>query len=266
MEIRTLALTLLGISVLRADPAALVTKTYALDERAVYTIAVHREAPTTCLFPGTLGALEGAGVSARLEDDPAVLLAYQAGTNFFSVRALRDNAQAALNVVFRGRAYVLDLTAAEAPDRTVRFVERAGPESDAGKLDELLQRAKAHARQRAQQPGVLLQIERATPGTRTDYRDFSVTVEEVFRFDAEDVIVCRLRFDNAASQPLFYDARSLALRVGKTVLPVTRVDATGHVPPHASAETYVVVNGGADGNRAHLSVHETYQVLVTRVP
>lgn len=266
MEIRILALILTGITALPAAPSAPVTKTYALDERVVYTIAVHREAPTTCLFPGTLGALEGAGVSARVEDEPAVLLAYQAGTNFFSVRALRENAQAALNVVFRGKAYVLDLTAAETPDRTVRFVERAEPESEPGKLDELLQRAKVHARQRAQQPGVLAQIERATPGTRTDYRGFSVTVEEVFRFDAEDVIVCRLRFDNAAAQPLFYDVRSLALRVGKFVLPAARVDATGHVPPHASAEAYLIVNGGADGHRAHLSVHETYQVLVARMP
>jgi hypothetical protein len=48
-------------------------------------------------------------LSTKTDDGAAVLLFYQPGTGFLSVRALRDDATGALNVVFRGQVFVLKL-------------------------------------------------------------------------------------------------------------------------------------------------------------
>jgi hypothetical protein len=59
-----------------------------------------REEPTTCVFPDALKALVGAGVSTKIEDNPAVLLSHEAGHGIFSVRALRTKRRGALNISF----------------------------------------------------------------------------------------------------------------------------------------------------------------------
>ena len=106
MDLRRLTLTLLGIAVTTALRGAAI-QTYPLDERLVYTVRIARDEPTTCLFPAALTALEGGNVSAQAADTPPVLLSFQPGAAFFSVRALRDDAKAAINVVFRGKVFVL---------------------------------------------------------------------------------------------------------------------------------------------------------------
>ena len=65
---------------------------WPLDDRAAYAVRLSPDAPTTIAFPGAVTALEGANVSARAEDNPAVLLSHQPGANFFSLRALRPAA------------------------------------------------------------------------------------------------------------------------------------------------------------------------------
>lgn len=244
-------------------------RAYPLDERTVYTIRIGRDAPTTCVFPDAPTALEGAGVSTKTDDGAAVLLSHQPGTGFFSVRALRDDATGALNVVFRGQVFVLSFAVGGEPDRVVRFldvplagaVSPAKPQSTE-QLRLLVARARQWTRLAAQFPALASAVEHAEPGTVTRYPMFSVTLAEVFRFEAEDTLVFRLRLINDGDTPVVYDSAQLAVRAGREIYPASWVDASGAIPPHGTAEAYLTVTGAPGGGRANLSVRERFTVLV----
>lgn len=266
MELRRF--TLIAFSFLAAAAHGAV-RAYPLDERTVYSIRIGRDAPTTCVFPDAPTALEGAGVSTKTDDGAAVLLSHQPGTDFFSVRALRDDAAGALNVVFHGKVFVLSFATGGEPDRVVRFLDvpLAGA-SSAPKPQpaEQLQRLVAHARQWArlatQFPALASTVEHAEPGTTTRYPMFTVALAEVFRFEAEDTLVFRLRFSNEGDAPVHYDTTQLAVRAGTEIYPASFVDASGAIPPRGSTEAYFAVTGAPGGGRANLSVRERFTLIV----
>lgn len=266
MELRRFPLiACVGLILASALHAAI--RAYPLDERSVVGIRISRDEPTTCLFPGPLTALEGAGVAAKVEDAPAVLLSYQAGAAFFSVRALRENASGALNVVFRGKIYALSFVSGGETDRTVTFLDEplAGanrPPLEVSAIRALLERAKQREKILAQYPALVPAIAYAEPGSVTPYPTFTVTVEEVSRFDVEDVLVFRLRLANPGDTAVRYDRQKLAVRVGAEVFPAALTDASGAIPPKSATSIYLAITGTPSGGRANLSVRETFSVLV----
>lgn len=244
-------------------------RAYPLDDRTVYTVRIGRDAPTTCVFPGALTALEGANVSAKAEDSPAVLLSHQPGAEHFSLRALKADAGGALNVVFRGHVYVLSFAVDAEPDRVVNFLDQPLTGGDRAKakpspeiLRGLLERARQHARIAAQFPALASTIERSEPGTVTHYRGFSATISEVFRFEAEDALVFHARLENRGAAAIGYDADVLAVRVGADVHVAALTEASGAIPPNAVTQVWFVITGGIHGGRANLSVRETFSLIV----
>jgi hypothetical protein len=272
MEIRRLAVILACFAgPLGADD--LVIKRHPLDELVPYVIRVSREEPTTCLFPGPLTALEGANVSTAATDTPPVLLSYQPGASFFSVRALKEDANAALNVIFRGKAYALTFQAAVRADRTVSFQEEpvVTPASPATPLTpeavrSLLDRAKRHELLAKQHPLLTRTVERATPGTVTLYPGFTVTVHEVFRYGPEDALVFHATVRNTRGQPVHFDPSGVAVRVGATVRSAALTEADGVVPTEGEATLWFVITGDGQGGRANLSVHNSFFVIVPTLP
>jgi len=253
--------------------AAPLVKQFPLDERTVYQIPIAVDAPTTLMFPSAPTAIEGANVSASPETPAPVLLAHTPGRTFFSVRALEPNARAAVNVVWKNKTYVLRFAVAPESFGSVTFYEdeiagrrtgshrRVTPEV----LLSLLDRAKSHALIEAQYPEAAQQIEHTAPGSVTHYRDFRVTVEEVFRFDPEDTLVFRVRFDNAGESEVIYQPQRLAVRVGQIVYYASISDASGIVPPKASTTGFFAISGTPRGGRANLSIKNLFSVIVPRV-
>jgi hypothetical protein len=244
-------------------------RTYPLDERMAYSIRVSREEPTTCLFPGALTALESANLSLKPEDAPPVLLSYQPGTSFFSVRALRADATAAVNVVYRGRVYVFTFRTAPEADRAVSFFESTPATAAVATptvARSLLDRAKNHALLAAQYPALTQAVERVEPRSLTRYPHFTVILEEVFRFDAEDTLVFRARAENPGTAPIRFDAEDLAVRVGPEIYPALLADTTGEIPSRGQTTLWFAVAGAPQGGRANLSVQNAFSVLVTGRP
>lgn len=253
--------------------AAPAVKQFPLDERTVYEIPISPDAPTTLMFPSALTAIEAAHVSADPATPAPVLLAYTPGRTFFSVRALEPDARAAVNVVWKNKTYVLRFAVGAEAYGSVTFYEdelagrsaalqrRVTPEV----LFALLDRAKSHAIIVQQYPEATQQIERATPGSVSYYRDFRVTVEEVFRFDTEDTLVFRLRFENTGDSEVIYLPQRLAVRVGANVYYASIADASGIVPPKAATTGYFAITGTPRGGRANLSVKNHFSIIVPRV-
>ena len=253
--------------------AAQAVRQFPLDERTVYEIPISMDAPTTLMFPSALTAIEGANVSVNLESPAPVLLAYTPGRTFFSVRALELAAKAAVNVVWKNKTYVLHFAIGAEPVGSVTFYEddlagrsaalrrRVTPETLLGLLD----RAKSYALIAGQYPEAAQQIEHATPGNVTYYRDFRVTVEEVFRFDPEDTLVFRLRFENTGESEVIYQPQRLAVRVGQNIYYASIADASGIVPPKAVTTGFFAITGTPRGGRANLSIKNQFIIIVPRV-
>lgn len=275
MDLRRVTLTLLAVAI--AGAATLhgaAIQTYPLDERIAYTVRIARDEPTTCLFPAALTALEGGNVSPQAADAPPVLLSYQPGAAFFSVRALRGDAKAAINVVYRGKVYVLTFEASDVADRAVSFIEEAVASPSRGAnatttpsvLASLIERAKRHDFIARQYPALTQTVQRHSPGSVTRYPGFTVTIADVFRFDAEDVLVFRAEIANAGDAALRFDPSGIAARVGPNIYPTALAEASGEVPARGKATVWFALRGNPDGSRANLSVHNTFFVLVPRVP
>ena len=254
-----------------ADSAAAI-RHFPLNERAVYQVMIARDVPTTVAFPSALTAIEGANVTTSADAPAPVLLAYTPGQPFFSVRALEIGAKGAVNVVWKQRTFVLRFAEGAEPSGSVVFDEEPKPErrrvtvkrSSPETLLALLDRAKAHALVSAPTdaaPGV----EHAAPGHVCHYRDFRVIVGEVFRFEAEDTLIFKLRFENDALAPLCYQPQRLAARVGLNVYYPSIVDASGLVPPRSSTTVWLAITGDAAGGRAHLSLKNSFSIVVSRV-
>lgn len=240
-------------------------RAYPLDERSVYTVRLNQGEPTTCVFPGPIRALIGANVSEKPDDNPGVLLAHEPGTEYFSLRLRKEDAVAALNILFRGRVYALRLTAAAEPDRAVVFLDQPLAGGSAQRLSPemlrgLLERAKYEERRAP--AGRASSLERAEPGARTPYRGFVATIESITCFEAEDVLVFRVRLENATDAPIRYDASGLAVRLDREFFPAALVDASGAVPPQGAALVYLVIAGAPGGGRANLPVQAEYAVIV----
>src|SRR6202011_5490171 len=109
----------------------------------------------------------------------------------------------------------------ELAGRSAALQRRVTPEVLLGLLD----RAKSYALIAGQYPEAAQQIERATPESISYYRDFRATVEEVFRFDPEDTLVFRVRFENTGEAEVIYQPQRLAVRVGTNVYYASIVDA-----------------------------------------
>jgi hypothetical protein len=244
-------------------PAAEI-RSYPLDERSVYTIRVSLTEPTTCVFPGPLKAVVGANVSTKADENPGVLLSHEQGTEYFSLRALKEGATGALNLVYRGKVYALVFVTAAEPDRAVVFLDQpaagATLPSAPPDLPALLERAKQHERQPV--AGMTSTVASASPRSTTAYRAFTATIEAIVRFEAEDVLVFRVRLENSLGVPVPYDPTGLAIRLGREFFPAALTDASGAIPPKGSSVIHLVIAGAQGGGRANLSVRESFSVIV----
>lgn len=242
-------------------------RTFPLDERSLYTIHLSKEEPTTCVFPAPLKAIVGANVSTKPEDNPGILLSHEPGTEYFSLRLLKDGAGGALNIVFRGKVYALALVTALAPDRAVAFLDQplAGGKEHKPLMSELqglVERAKQLDRAEPASAGMASALEHARPGTTTHYRAFTATVESIVRFEAEDTLVFRIRLETTRDVPVHYDPQAIAIRLGREIFPAAFAEASGAIPANGSSVVYLAISGAPGGGRANLPVRETFSVIV----
>jgi hypothetical protein len=245
-------------------PAAEI-RCYPLDERSVYTIRVSDQEPTTCVFPAGLRALVGANVSTKAEEQPGILLSHQEGAEYFSVRALQAGAKGALNVILRGKVYALAFVGATEPDRAVVFLDQplegtaAVPPTE--RLRGLVDRAKQELRG-AREPGVTSKVEVFRPATRTAYRDFEAVVDAIVRFEAEDVLVLRVRLESRSERPVAYAPEGLAVRLDREIFPAALAEGSGGVPARGVSVAFIALAGTPGGGRANFSGRETFNVIV----
>jgi hypothetical protein len=118
------------------------------------------------------------------------------------------------------------------------------PDARPERLRALIERAKFFAVQSAQFPALAEAVERAAPASTTEYRGFTATLDEVFRWDADDVLVFHARLENRGDRTVTYDAEHLGARLGRAAWAACAADASGAIPPHATAHVYFAIKTG----------------------
>ena len=271
-------------------------KTYVLDDENVFVIRVPQpnKGVTTISFPAALTALQGSNVSAVPHPEARFLIDYSAGSNFFSLIST-GRGETNLNVIYKGKTYVLDLVPADKPDYAVNFVHdtvhavngHSQTTIPTSVLIGLLDKAKALPLLAQNEPDIMSQVEVATPLRVMYYKGFRVQINKVYRFESEDTLVFSLTLINDTGDDIYYLSNNFAVRVGDRVFTQSLSEASGLIPagrivrdPNGkpqvdfsghpviqptSTNAYFEITGDDKGNRNNLRADNPWNVLVSRI-
>lgn len=270
-SLASLSLLALGITGVVAEPI----RSLFLDDRVVVTVPVATNRVTTLSFPGPVAAIDAAGVTTDPKVPGDFQLAHTRGTSFLSVRAVARGARGNLNIRWDQRTWVFELQESDQPvlalnlrdPATDASVPAVAPRLSGTRLLALLDKAQAYPILKDQHPGSVAGVEcRTFPGITnvTDFGDFDIRLDEVFRFNPEDTLVFHVRVRNRSSQPLHYRPDSFMVRAGDRLYPQSISDASGSVPPTNEVGVAFAVTGTPDGGRNELSLRNEFAILVTR--
>jgi hypothetical protein len=265
---------LAGTVAFAAPPEAIQRVT--LDERVVVTVPVSTNRVTTISFPGPIAAIDAVGVTADGKTPGNFQLAHTKGSSFVSVRALARKAATNLNIRWNKRTYVFELIEGDAPvlalnleDRAATEIVQPAPQVTPTRLLSLLDKAKTFPLLKKQQPDAVAGAEARAFGDEpqiTDFNDFEIRIEEVFRFNPEDTLVFHVTLRNKSDREIRYLPESFCVRVGNRLYYQSVSDAPGLLPPHAASMIYFAITGTPDGGRNELSLKNEFSVLVSRLP
>lgn len=99
----------------------------------------------------------------------------------------------------------------------------------------------------------------------SDFTEFEVRVAEVFRFEAQDTLVFRVRLRNKTEALIQYRPDGFSIRAGAAVYGQSLSDASGEIPGGGEAEAFFAVTGTASGGRNDLAIKNEFTVLVERI-
>jgi hypothetical protein len=247
-----------------------------LDERVVVTVPVATNRVTTISLPGPIAAIDAVGVTADGKTPGQFQLAHTKGSSFVSVRALARKAATNLNIRWNKRTYVFELVESDTPILALNLEDRStlaestqpAPQVTPARLLALLDKAKAFPLLKKQHPEAVADAEARTFGDQpqiTDFNDYEIRVEEVFRFNAEDTLVFHVTLRSKSDHPIRYLPESFTVRVGSRLYHQSISDAPGILPPRSASTVYFAITGTPDGGRNELSLKNEFTVLVSRL-
>lgn len=253
----------------QADAQILVTNV-PLDAELPLEVPVAIENVTTISFPAAIQAIDAAGITTDGREPGLFQLAYIPLNSFFSVRALIPGGVANVNVRSAQKTYVLVLKESKMPWLAVNLGQRppvtpvspAAPALSTTQLLGLLDVARNYPALKKHHPQLVADVTVAQPRSVTDYPDFVVKLEEVFRFDAADALAFHLTLKSKVQREVRYRSGSWQVRVGDHLFPQFIADGNGILPALGEETVWFLIQGTPDGQRSSLSVHNTFVILV----
>ena len=183
------------------------------------------------------------------------VLSFTPGNFYFTVRALKRDAEDHLTVIFNRKAYVLHLAASEKPFYSVTFFQGGNTRAAARpvvpeRLLSLLDKAKAYPLFQKDHPDALAGVLHAAPNATNYYDNFRVVARDVWRFEEEDTLIFRIDLENTSDRTIYYKPQDLAIRLEDRIYtrgPQPKPDNT----PVASQATQAKSYSFEDARTAH---------------
>jgi hypothetical protein len=270
----SISILLLSAAIALADSPETIQR-ITLDESAVVTVPVATNRVTTISFPGQIAAIDAVGVTADGKTPGQFQLAHTKGSTFLSVRALVRKAATNLNIRWNKHTYVFELVESDTPvlslnldDPTSAETVLPAPQVTSAQLLALLDKAKAFPLLKKQHPDAVADVEARTFGDQpqiTDFNDYEIRIEEIFRFNTEDTLVFHVTLKNKSDREIAYLPESFCVRVGNRLYYQSVSDAPGVLPPKSASTVYFAITGTPDGGRNELSLKNEFALNVTRL-
>jgi hypothetical protein len=242
-----------------------------LDEFVIYSIPVaYKSGNTTILFPSAISGLYAKSVATQEQPNADFLLSFIPGNFYFTVRALKKDAEDHLTVIYNKKAYVLRLNASDKPFYTVTFFQNGKTRTVARpvvpeRLLSLLDKAKAYPLFQKDYPDALAGVLHAAPSAANYYDKFKVLVRDVWRFEEEDTLIFRIDLENTSDGTIYYKPQDLAIRLEDRIYTQSLADASGVMPPKSTTPAFFAITGNGNGGRNNLAPDNKWNVLVVRV-
>src|ERR1035438_9970910 len=190
-----------------------------------------------------------------------ILLARKAATN--------------LNIRWNKHTYVFELVESDTPVLALNLDDRSESETvlpaplvNPAQLLALLDKAKAFPLLKKQHPDAVANVQARTFSNTpqvTDFDDYEIRIEEVFRFNPQDTLVFHVTLRNTSSMRIRYLPESFCVRVGNRLYYQSISDAPGLMPSKSASTVYFAITGTPDGGRNELSLKNEFAVLVRRL-
>jgi hypothetical protein len=243
-----------------------------LDEFVIYDIPVaSKTGTTTIIFPSEISGLFAKSVAAQEQENAGFLISFTPGNFYFTIRALKKDAEDHLTIIFNRKAYVLHLTASEKPFFNVTFYQDERKGKDGGRtsivperLLSLMDKAKAYPLFAQNHPDALAGVLHAIPGITNYYDGFNVRVRDVWRFEQDDTLIFRLELENTTDRAIYYKPQDLAVRLDERIYTQSLADASGVMPPKSVTPAFFAITGNGQGGRSNLAPDNKWNVLVVR--
>ena len=257
---------------------------FALNSKLVHTIYCHEQntGVTTVAFPDEISGIYGARVDVKFNEKKPnpFLLSFTPGSAYFTIKSLAANqAQGAINVVYKKEIYVLHLKTVKKGYSSVSFrapkqVKQVGNSAYKNKavstslLLSMLDKAKAYHLIKKHYPAQVEGISLDTPTTVMEYSTHQILLKEVIRFESQDTLFFHIQVKNTTFKELRYKPKDFAVNVGDKIFYAALTDASGVVPAEAVRTVWFCVTGTKVGGRNNLSVKNNWKVLlnVSRAP
>ena len=241
-----------------------------LDEFVIYNLPIaFKSGNTTVLFPSAISGLYAKSIAIQEQPNADFLISFTPGNYYFTVRALKREAEDHLTVIYNRKAYVLHLSASDKPFYTVTFFQDATSRGPARpvvpeRLLSLMDKAKAYPLFEKDSPDALAGVLHAAPNATNYYDKFKLLIRDVWRFEQEDTLVFRIELENSSDSTIYYKPQDLAVRLEDRIYTQSIADASGVMPPKSTTPAFFAVTGNGQGGRNNLAPDNKWNVLVVR--
>jgi hypothetical protein len=248
------------------------------NEPAVVKLGTH--GITTLEFPYKIEALDGYGFSVSPSPDGADLfqISFNKGTNFISLKAMREGVEGNLTVVLDGKVYCLFCTAVADPSFVVVFEDSSAktvsnPRDTLAKNKQVsparllgfLDKVRAYPSLKVSAPEIFRNMAVAEPNSESSLDGLKLTLRRVIRDESLDSLGFDVELANQSDKDFLYDPESFGVRIGDEVYPEAISDAGGIVEAGKTLPAFFVVAGTATGGRNDLAVTNKFDIVMRQI-
>jgi len=271
-----------GVPILSSGNQTLASKVIRipLNQNEPAVVRLGTRGITTLEFPYKIEALDGYGFSVNPSPDGADLfqISFNKGTNFFSLKAIREGVEGNLTVVLDGKVYCLYCTAVSDPSFVVVFDDSpakplANPHDVLAKNKQVsparllgfLDKVRAYPSLKVSAPEIFRNMEVAEPNSESSVDGLKLTLRRVIRDESLDSLGFDVALTNESAKDFLYDPESFGVRVGDEVYPEAVSDAGGIVGAGKTLPAFFVVAGTATGGRNDLAVTNKFDIVMRQI-
>ena len=256
-------------------------------ERAILTreqpveIQVGSKTATTLQFPRPIQGVIGFGLTTG--DAPGTYhYTHPSGSRLLTLRnLLPDNDTFVTVLLGHDDLFVLHLKPSPSPPVTIELLEAddlqrkqlaktiGSEEAEDRKIDRstaslfnLLKLGRNARVFRAALPHLYQDVETKKVEFRSDDDHVETVVTEIHRFPSEDAIFLGGTIGNKTTETQYFDPGALEVGVGKRTYPVTLADVAAEIPAGGKVPFHVLIQGGVEGERAHLSIKNEFRLVM----